>query len=179
MPSDKKFKERNSKRAVRGAGRAAAKEVRKERRTERLAARKGISTDQASQLQANRKQRFKEFASGGTENITTGRLRFGDGDGGVAGSAATGGGSASDTSSDQNAKLQAQNVANKQLTQDRLGGAQDELTGRGGSVYNRGAGSTGSVEVGNVKIGDAGFSDETLTDSGYTSKSRGGGAYRA
>lgn len=58
--------------------RAANKATRKDNRTKKLAARKGISESQAKDLQANRKQRFQEFAQGGLEGIKTGRLRFND-----------------------------------------------------------------------------------------------------
>lgn len=73
---DQRVEARRKRIEARGFKRAAARDVRKEERTERLAARKGLTTDQASRLQENRRQRFREFAAGGTENITTGRLRF-------------------------------------------------------------------------------------------------------
>lgn len=174
---DQKRAAKTSRIATRGAKRAANREVRKETRTERLAARKGISTDQAKQLQQNRKTRFKEFAAGGTENITTGRLRFGDGPSKTDPSAPK----AEDTAATANkafggndAQIKTPEVFNSGLTadqfsKDRLGMGQDPMTGRGGKAYNA------SVEVGDVEIDPTGFSSKTLSDSGY--KPKGGGAY--
>ena len=164
---DQRVEARRKKIEKRGFKRAAGREVRREERTERLAARKGISTDQAKRLQANRKQRFKEFASGGLENITTGRLRFRDGE-----SSGPDAPSLSDTAATANKAFgDAGSAASAKLSADNLGMMQDELTGRGGTLYNRpGAGGTGSVEVGQHEIGpDSGFKKKTLGASGYGS----------
>ncbi len=168
---DQRRAEKTSRIATRGAKRAAGREVRKEQRTERLAARKGISTEQAGQLQANRKQRFKEFAAGGTENITTGRLRFSSDPSGES-TPAGGTDPASVAKNDANAAF-SKGASDAQASLDRLGGMQDEVTGRGGRAYNKSL--TGSVDIGSAEIDPSGFSDKTLKDSGY--KSRGSGAY--
>ncbi len=112
----------------RGTARRERKADRKTRRTENLAARKGITTEQAGDLQANRKTRLKEALTGGLENITTGRLRF-DGE-----DSATSPTPPADTSSSVGGDT------------DRLGSLQDETVGRGGKSYNRSRGS-GAYDV--------------------------------
>ncbi len=138
-------------RAERGTARREKREQRKTDRTQRIADRKGITTEQAGRLQENRRTRFKEFVAGGTENITTGRLRF---------SSDPSGESTPTSGTDPHA------VENN-AAPDRQGAMQDEVTGRGGKAYN-----VGSVEVGE---GDFGVSPDTGTD--FSRKAKGGGAY--
>ena len=53
-----KGKEKTAKIAARGKARAEKRAARKTQRTERLAGRKNITTDQAKQLQENRRTRY-------------------------------------------------------------------------------------------------------------------------
>lgn len=152
--------ERFQARKERGSARREKKQNRAKKRTANLAARKGISNDQAKDLQANRSQRWKEFASGGTENITTGRLRFGEGGGGESTNASL--------NPTETAPEAGGGVGTTSITPDRAGTNDAPQTGRGGKTY------TPSVEIGEVSMGGD-FSDETLKESGY--KPKGGGAY--
>ena len=168
-------KAKTKKIAARGKARAEKRAARKEQRTERLAGRKNITTDQAKRLQANRRQRFKEFASGGTENITTGRLRFKEGDGGIAGSEATGGGTADNSSTAVNARANAAFAANKpKIDQQGIFGtnltASDFRTTPLGStdMLAKNRAKTAAVDVGEHELG---------SDSGYSKKARGAAGY--
>ena len=169
-----KGKEKTAKIAARGKARAEKRAARKTQRTERLAGRKNITTDQAKQLQENRRTRFREFAAGGTENITTGRLRFSSDPSGES----TPDSSAGPSDVKKNAAPKVTNTPDfsvnygsiTQDTTDRLGNFQDRAIGRGGNAY-----SAGTVEVGDVTLEGNQFSEDTLKKSGY--KPRGAGGY--
>lgn len=167
--------------AARGKARAEKRAARKTERTERLAARKNITTDQAKRLQANRRTRFKEFASGGTENITTGRLRF---SGDPSGESTPAGGASDAAANEANSRAAAASAfsaAKPKIDQTGIFGTNltasdfrtQALDTPGMRDANRGR--TASVDVGEHGLGDIGLSDEKF--SGFSKKTRGAAGY--
>ena len=166
--------------AARGKARAEKRAARKTQRTERLAARKNITTSQAKRLQENRRVRFREFASGGTENITTGRLRFSSDPSGE--STPAGATTPTDVAANDREKARSAFGSSKPtIDQQGIFGTNlrasdfrtQALDTPGMRDMNRGR--TASVDVGEHGLGDIGLSDEKF--EGFSKRARGAAGY--